>query len=313
MPSPCAVARSFAQAPGAKMPTRSLTSWAAIRKPHATPSTPSTTKGCRRPSSRDRSIRTPFIGPSIPNRLRPCGRCSTALRGSLAVRVASGVWRWRQRLPLRRDSSKGRSRGRPSGLLLCAFSESGGRERNAGSPLPTPSMKEKKTSRSTDGSGRGQPRHLGGGFLGRVLVESAGIAHFEQLERAGKASSSPPEVGRQRRPRAEGHLLLRALCAPTRPDVDQVRGWEAHQFHNNAIPFVEPAKAPSGGKESYGPHLGQRFLAHLQRGQALARKTQPPGQREWRRSEDRKLLVAQTQPVAERHRTQVDTRQAKSG
>src|SRR5829696_4916995 len=121
------------------------------RKPHATPSTPSTTKGCRRPSSRDRSIRTPFIGPSIPNRLRPCGRCSTALRGSLAVRVASGVWRWRQRLPLRRDSSKGRSLGRPSGLLLCAFSESGGRERNAGSPLPTPLYERKRlASLATD-------------------------------------------------------------------------------------------------------------------------------------------------------------------
>ena len=66
------------------------------------------------------------------------------------MRVASGLWRWRQRLPLRRDSSKGRSLGRPSGLLLCAFSESGGRERNAGSPLPTPSMKEKKASFASD-------------------------------------------------------------------------------------------------------------------------------------------------------------------
>src|ERR671912_1010292 len=176
-----------------------------------------------------------------------------------------------------------------------------------------PLYERKKAARSTDGSGPGQSRQLGGWFLGRVLVESAGLAHFEQLERAGKPSSSAPEVGRQRRSRAEGHLLLRTLCAPTRPDVDQVRGWEAHQFHNDAIPFVEPAKAPRGGKESYGPHLGQRQLAHLQRGQALARKTQPPGQREWRRSKDRKLLVAQTEPVAERHRTQVDTRQAQSG
>src|SRR5215217_5615772 len=95
---------------------------------------------------------------------------------------------------------------------------------------PDPLCERKKAARSTDGStdgsGPGQSRQLGGWFLGRVLVESAGLAHFEQLERAGKASSSPPEVGRQRRPRAEGHLLLRALCAPTRPDVDQVRGWE---------------------------------------------------------------------------------------
>src|SRR5215211_4101989 len=59
---------------------------------------------------------------------------------------------------------------------------------------------EKKAARSTDGSGRGQSRDLGGGFLGRVLVESAGTAHFEQLERAGKAFAPPPEVGRQRRP-----------------------------------------------------------------------------------------------------------------
>src|ERR671911_578860 len=57
-----------------------------------------------------------------------------------------------------------------------------------------------KAARSTDGSGRGQSRDLDGGFLGRVLVESASPAHFEQLERAGKAFAPHSEVGRQRRP-----------------------------------------------------------------------------------------------------------------
>src|SRR5215211_3222795 len=85
---------------------------------------------------------------------------------------------------------------------------------------PYPLYERKKAARSTDGSGRGQSRELGGGFLGRMLVESAGIAHFEQLEPAGKAFAPHSEVGRQRRSRAEGHLLLRTLCAPTRPELE---------------------------------------------------------------------------------------------
>jgi hypothetical protein len=62
----------------------------------------------------------------------------------------------------------------------------------------------------------------------------------------------------------------------------------------------------------FAPHLGQRELACLQGGQALARKTQPPGQGERQRSwgEDRELPSSEAESVAERHRAEVGTRQA---
>ncbi len=64
-PSPCAVARSCSLATGAKTPTRSLTSWAAIHKRRATPSMPSTRRGSRKHFGQARSIRIPFTGLSI--------------------------------------------------------------------------------------------------------------------------------------------------------------------------------------------------------------------------------------------------------
>src|SRR3954454_7598748 len=73
-----------------------------------------------------------------------CGRWSTAPRGSLAGTVASGRLRWPRRLPLRRDSLKGGSQGRPSGLLWRAFLECVGSEPNAGSPPPIPCTREKR-------------------------------------------------------------------------------------------------------------------------------------------------------------------------
>src|ERR671910_2697498 len=85
-----------------------------------------------------------------------------------------------------------------------------------GSPLRTPCTKEKKKARPTDGSRRSRPRHLGGGLLGRVLVEPGGPAHAERLGRGGQAPSPHPAVGRQGRPRAEGHILLRTLSARDR-------------------------------------------------------------------------------------------------
>ena len=51
----------------------------------------------------------------------------------------------------------------------------------------------------------------------------------------------------------------------------------------------------------------------LQGGQTLARISQPRSQRERRGSEDHKLPCAQAESVAQRHRTQVGRRQAKSG
>ena len=53
-------------------------------------------------------------------------------------------------------------------------------------------------------------------------------------------------------------------------------------FHNDAVSFVVLRGAPSGGKEDGAAHLGQRELACLQRGEEMARKTQPPRQRERR-------------------------------
>jgi hypothetical protein len=77
--------------------------------------------------------------------------------------------------------------------------------------------------------------------------------------------------------------------------------------------FLEWSSARSSkllARRSWSPHLGQRFLARLQRGQTVARKTQPQSQGERRRGEDRELSSAQTESVAERHRAQVGTRQA---
>ena len=94
---------------------------------------------------------------------------------------------------------------------------------SAGSPPPILCTKERRAARPTDGSGRGQPRNLGGGFLGRELVESGGPAHFEQLERGRQAASPPPALGRHERSRAEGHLLLRTLPATDRRHVAALR------------------------------------------------------------------------------------------
>ncbi len=44
---------------------------------------------------------------------------------------------------------------------------------------PDPLYERKKTPRPVDGGGRGQPRLLGGGLRGRVLVEQGGPAHLE--------------------------------------------------------------------------------------------------------------------------------------
>jgi hypothetical protein len=73
---------------------------------------------------------------------------------------------------------------------------------------------------------------------------------------------------------------------------------------NDPIPsVVELREAPSYRQEGAGAHLGQRKRAHLQRGQAVARPSQPPCQNQRRRgSEDYELSSAQAESVAERHR-----------
>ena len=59
------------------------------------------------------------------------------------------------------------------------------------------------------------------------------------------------------------------------------------------------------GQEGSAAHLGQRLLARLQGGQAMAREAQPPRQGERRRGEDRQLPASEAEPVAERHRAEV--------
>src|SRR5688572_9418035 len=71
-------------------------------------------------------------------------------------------------------------------------------------------------------------------------------------------------------------------------------------------------EARTDRQEDPASDLGQRELACLQRGEAVARKTQPPGQGERKRSEDRELPSAKAESVAERHRAQVGAWQAQS-
>ena len=87
--------------------------------------------------------------------------------------------------------------------------------------------------------------------------------------------------------------------------MDQVRGRKAGFFGNDAVPFVEPREARSSWQEGPRPHLGQRELACIQRGEKVARKTQPPRQGERRGREDRRLPASEAESVAERHRAQV--------
>jgi len=61
------------------------------------------------------------------------------------------------------------------------------------------------------------------------------------------------------------------------PELDQtwfaLCGWEAREFYNDSVPLLELREARSGRQEDLASDLGQRKLAHLQGGEALARKT----------------------------------------
>ena len=67
---------------------------------------------------------------------------------------------------------------------------------------------EKKAARPADGGGRRESR-VGHRLFGLMLVEQGGFAHFERFLRGGGAPPHDPAVGREGRPRAEGHILLR--------------------------------------------------------------------------------------------------------
>jgi hypothetical protein len=64
------------------------------------------------------------------------------------------------------------------------------------------------------------------------LVEQGGFAHLECLERRWRAPSPRPTVGRQGRPRAEGHKLLWALSAQDGRGVAEIRGRKTGKLHN---------------------------------------------------------------------------------
>ena len=124
-------ARYCSLATGAKMPTSSLTSLAAIRKRRATPCTPSTRGGSRKRFGRVRSIRILFTGLSILSKLILCGRCFTKTLASSANTVAFGRLRWPLRLASKKGSPKSRSRARPPGPPWRAW-ECAGSAPNAG-------------------------------------------------------------------------------------------------------------------------------------------------------------------------------------
>src|ERR671910_176105 len=176
---------------------------------------------------------------------------------------------------------------------------------------PDPLYERKKAARPTDGDSRRRPS-VGHRLLGRMLVEPGGAAHFERLLRGGRAPSHNPTVGRQRRPRPQGYILLRPLPSTARRHVDKVRRRQARQFHKHAVSLVVLRGARKSWQEDPSSDLGQRKLAHLQGGEAMARQTQPrsKGERLW--GEDRQLPSAEAESVAERHRAQMGSWQAQS-
>src|SRR5215207_8348974 len=80
--------------------------------------------------------------------------------------------------------------------------------------------------------------------------------------------------------------------------------------HNHAVSLVELRGARKTWQEDSSSDLGQRKLAHLQGGEALARQTQPrsEGERLW--GEDRQLPSAEAESVAQRHRAEMGSWQA---
>src|SRR5215218_7727924 len=168
---------------------------------------------------------------------------------------------------------------------------------------PDPLYERKKEARPIDGDSRCRPS-VGRGLRGRMLVEQGGTTHPKHLLRGEEAPSPHPTVGRQGRPRSQSHLLLRTLPArtPRLRHVAEVRRWSAGELCNDAVPLVVRRRARRAWQESPASHLGQRQLAHLQRGKALARGTQPGSEGERGGGEDCELFVAQAESVAECHR-----------
>ena len=148
------------------------------------------------------------------------------------------------------------------------------------------------------------------GFEDECWWSRVALPTLSSLERGGQAPAPRPTVGRQRRPRAEGHLLLRALSARDRRDVAEVRGREAREFHNDAVPFVELREARSAGKkvllliwDNASWHISKEVRRWLGKHNRRVKES-GDGVRIV------SCLLAEAESVAERHRAQVGTRQA---
>jgi hypothetical protein len=80
-------------------------------------------------------------------------------------------------------------------------------------------------------------------------VEQGSSPLAARLERGGTARAPHPAVGRQRRSRTEGHLLLRTLSSRYRREVAEVRGRQAGEFRNDAVPSRCTEKLQALGKK----------------------------------------------------------------
>jgi hypothetical protein len=116
------------------------------------------------------------------------------------------------------------------------------------------------------------------GFLDECWWSRVAQPNLHSFERSRRASASGGAVSRKRRPRSEGHLLLRALCARVGEDVAAFRGRATRKRHNQAFFGVVLGKVGRHRQEGLGVDLGQRQLAHKPGGTSLDWKIQPRGQ-----------------------------------
>ena len=190
------------------------------------------------------------------------------------------------------DGRRGRLRGeahRQAGLgetiratLSRLLGSDAGCGPSGGSPPQTPCTKEKKEARPADGGGRCRPST--GRWASRTNAGGAGWP-------------CPPSVASPRR--SKPHRLVQRSVAKDDPDPKAIScyGLYLPGLGDTWLRFVDGRpvssittqflswclrEARSGGQEGPAAHLGQRQLACLQRGEALAREAQPPRQKERR-------------------------------
>src|SRR5215212_8402947 len=211
MPSPCAAARYCSPATGAKTPTRPLTSWAAIRKTARNAIYAFNQKGlplALRPGSKH---------PHTVHRAFDAGQAE-ALREMLHQdprKFGKDSSLWTLAMAAQVSPEEGLTKERITGETVRAtLARLGVRWERAKRWITSadPEYARKKAARPIDRPGRRSSR-VGRGFPGRDLVQQAGATGSGQLERCRRAPAPHRTIGCQGRPRSEGHLLLRTLCA----------------------------------------------------------------------------------------------------